>query len=130
MSNRIRQLGDEVQSELEEIILDISRRDDLSDKEWKKSTEAIFLTHGFHVTTRFIVPSRGGKYYRGKVGLVCTRGDFTIAMEFGHKSVRRKSIPKLNQVSSSAIRLVGLRLGNQNGEIPGIDRVFSRLHTK
>jgi hypothetical protein len=125
--NRIALLNDQQRNELEAMILEIQHSDDATSSHWKNSTEDIFRKHGFQVLRSFTVPSRGNDNYRGKVGLLCARQDMTVAMEFGNQMVKQKSIAKLSQLDPATIRLVGIRSGYCNGDVEGVDRVFSRL---
>ena len=119
-------LDPNTRSELETIINQIRQKKDVDAQEWKKVIGTAFSSKGFEVEERVFVRERGDGH-TGRVALVCTRANLIVGVEIGHSNPRQKSIPKLNQLDPTAIRLIGLHSGRFNGSISGVDWIFSRI---
>jgi hypothetical protein len=124
--NRINRLDPDTRNELERIINQIRQTQDVDDQEWKKAIGTAFSSSGFKVEKRVFVPDRGDGR-TGRVAMVYTRADLIVGVEAGRCNPKQNSIPKLNQLGPTAIRLIGLRSGRFNGSISGVDRIFSRF---
>lgn len=125
-TNRLKLLDRKTQNELEEIIEAIRDKEASSSSEWKSAIEKVFRDHNFEMRKKVRVPDRGDGTY-GFTAMVFFRGNLVVAVETGRCSVRMNSLPKINQLGPKVIRLIGLRHGNFNGSISGVDRVFSRF---